>query len=63
MNTTTRTMHGIGHVINAGQTMEKVIDFENKVRRLNKTENSPGVYVPSPLPDRKPDVTHNKTFR
>ena len=45
------TWHGIGHVINAGKSQEKVLDFDNKARALSTPTLTP----------RKPDETHNKT--
>jgi RHS repeat-associated protein len=45
------TWHGIGHVIYAGKSQEKVLDFDNKTRALSTPALTP----------RKPDETHNKT--
>jgi len=43
------TIHGIGHVINAGKAQDKVLNYDNKAR------NQVG------LPKRNPDETHNST--
>lgn len=43
------TIHGIGHVINAGKSQDKVLNYDNKAR------NQAG------LPKRNPDETHNST--
>jgi len=43
------TIHGIGHVVNAGKSQDKVLNYDNKAR------NQVG------LPKRNPDETHNKT--
>ncbi|WP_289035466.1 hypothetical protein [uncultured Flavobacterium sp.] len=50
-NTENATWHGIGHVIYAGQSQDKVIDFDNEVRKAS---------TPT-LPARNPDETHNST--
>ena len=43
------TIHGLGHVINAGKSQDKVLNYDNKGR--NQTNMTP----------RKPDETHNRT--
>ncbi|RXM63289.1 hypothetical protein BOQ60_18220 [Chryseobacterium sp. CH1] len=43
------TFHGLGHVINAGKSQEKVLNYDNKTRsQMN-------------MPKRNPDETHNRT--
>ncbi|PUZ23938.1 hypothetical protein DCM91_14135 [Chitinophaga costaii] len=53
--------HGMGHVINAGQKQNGVIDFDNATRAINKTKNADGTFTPSPMTARKYDETHNRT--
>lgn len=45
------TFHEIGHVVHEGKTQDKVINFENYVKKHLG------------LPDRKKDETHNKTIK
>jgi len=52
-NTSDKTWHGLGHVINAGKSQDKVIDFNNKTRAL----------MTPPLPKRYPDFNHNKLIK
>ncbi|MET3981624.1 RHS repeat-associated protein [Mucilaginibacter sp. UYP25] len=61
VNPANATLHGIGHVINAGKAQGGVINFDNAARALNKTQNPDGTYTPSPLPKRNYDETHNRT--
>lgn len=43
------TIHGLGHVVNAGKSQDKVLNYDNKARtQMN-------------MPKRNPDETHNKT--
>ncbi|WP_238381817.1 DUF6443 domain-containing protein, partial [Mucilaginibacter pedocola] len=61
MNMMTRTMHGIGHIMYKGKSQNKVIDFENKARKINKSTNPQGGFTPSPLSKRGYDQDHNRT--
>lgn len=54
-NPTLTTFHGFGHVINGGQSQDKVIKFENSViGAFNKVNNTN-------INERKEDTRHNKT--
>jgi RHS repeat-associated protein len=55
------TLHGIGHIINGGKRQDRVLDFDNATRAINKTKNADGTFSPSPLTPRKYDESHNKT--
>jgi len=55
----TRTFHGLGHVIYGGKSQDKVIDFDNQARSLNKIQNPDGTFTAEPLSKRKYDQTHN----
>ena len=60
-STSNATMHGIGHVIYAGKTLDNVIDFDNSARALNKVRNPGGTFTSRPMRPRKYDETHNST--
>ena len=49
-NANNATWHGLGHVIFAGQSQDKVIEFDNLTRQMSNP----------PLEPRKEDVNHNK---
>jgi len=55
------TLHGIGHAIHAGKRQDRVLDFDNATRAINKIKNADGTFTPSPLTPRKYDETHNRT--
>ena len=50
-NVSNLTWHGIGHVIYAGETQDKVLDFDNKTRKIMN------------MPKRPYDETHNKKIK
>ena len=60
-NPQTPTWHGMGHVIYAGKRQDKVIDYDNAARAINKTKNADGTFTPSPLSPRNYDESHNRT--
>lgn len=62
-STENATFHGIGHVIYAGKSQEKVLDFDNSVRSLNKIKNPDNSFSPNPMNKRNYDQTHNKTVK
>lgn len=50
-NAENKTWHGLGHAIYAGESQDKVLNFDNKTRKMMNPA----------LQSRKPDETHNRT--
>lgn len=57
------TWHGLGHVFHAGETLDRVVDFDNEARRLFKTRQAAGVYRSDSLVMQGYNRTHNRLYR